>query len=271
MAEHFIENILTIRGSKEEMDKFYSVLNNQNNFDFKIEKFFPIPKKIIDADLDYEFRIYNREVRRILSNEILREATDRNGLTETQYDKLRKELIEEFGAYTKSEWMYENWGFVCGIEEVINICIEDTLYRCNCIVGDAIDVFAYNLSLMFPNLYISLDIRHLSNMYGSFTYLYHGDNCVKIDNGTTGICVDPISNDKYQFFDFNPRDFDICEWYPITYTVGLDRDLSLNIQGFNSENVVNWDDRNKYYKTIKPGENKERKNEIAQFWVVDFE
>jgi hypothetical protein len=271
MSEHFIENILTIRGSKDEMDKFYSSINYQNNFDFKIEKFSPIPEKILKADLNDKFRIYHREVRRILSNEILREAIDINGLTETQYNKLREELIAEFGAYTKSEWMYENWGFVCGIEEVVTICIEDTLYRCNCIVGDAIDVFAYNLSLMFPNLYMSLDTRHLSNMYGSFTYLYHGDNCVKIDNGTTGIFVDRISNNKYQFKDFDPNDFDPYKYDPITYTVGLDRDLSLNIQGFNSENVINWDERNRYYKTIKPGEYKERKNEIDQFWLVDFE
>lgn len=270
MAANTYFSWIAIKGKKEDMDKFYSILNSEDNSDFKLEKFYPIPKKIRKYNLDPSFKPVKRVLRRFSNGKEVVETVDKNGQNEQEYNQLRKELIDEYQEYEIYDWCVLNWGSGYEIEESRNLVIEETLYRVELQVSEGIDEFVEYLSIDHPNLFIRFDFLIDSRPpFRSFTILRHNQNYAVVDNGISGFNMKYLGNEKSKIIDYNFPDDADYEGEPI-FALGIDPDESLNDLGYNSENVINWDERKKFYKIIEHGNYPKKKEEIEKFWIYGF-
>ena len=54
---NWVYNKLEIKGSVEDMSKFYEVLNSQGNSEFSMQKFFPVPTVLEEDYTSCDFQV----------------------------------------------------------------------------------------------------------------------------------------------------------------------------------------------------------------------
>ena len=72
-----------------------------------------------------------------------------------------------------------------------------------------------------------------------------------------------------EFIDYNFPDIGEIDG-ELFFAVGIDPDENLNDFGLNPDNVINWDERKKFYKIIELGNYQEMKEEVDKFWIYGF-
>ncbi len=270
MSGNTYYHLITIKGSKEDMDKIYSILNSEGDSDFRLEKFYPIPEEIKKYDLDSSFEPVKKVFRRCSNGNESIEIVDKNGQNEQEYNQLRKELKDEFGEYQIYDWCVLNWGSGFEIEDSKNRIIKDTLYHCEFRISEGISDFVEFLSIDHPNLFIRLDFMiDTRPPFHSYTILRYNQNYVLVDNGISGVNMKYLGNGMSEFIDYNFPDIGEIDG-ELFFAVGIDPDENLNDFGLNPDNVINWDERKKFYKIIELGNYQEMKEEVDKFWIYGF-
>lgn len=233
---------LTVSGSVESMNEFYSVLNSGSTKveknRFRMDKFIPIPSLLLNED--FEFKPISTIVNTSDTGNLF-EDVDSEGRTEDEFKKYVSLVEETFGTSVKEEWCEFNWGCEEDVEVIEEILCSDEEYCVkywtnelpNCIFVNSLhDEYFGNLDLKLEYLSCEFDYSGTDEYLPKKTiYTIHKCECINFQEipGT----------EKFRFISSVDED-DLPDHY--IDILGGDWVKSLKDDGFTKTNVVNWDE-----------------------------
>ena len=199
---------LTVQGTSDEMEKFYSKIRTENEVKFKMNSFFPLP----DLISENEKKTKNNET-------------------------------------TTDIWYRTNWGCYHDVDVIYNQIVEPEYYRLKYECRSYTNLnFILILVNLFPNLYIKYDFNN-PEIFDAKTYEFKGSLINYYSNDILAINIETIGEKQYTFVDEDSVSNNLTYCIDI---VGEDFGLSLNDEGFNKDNVDNWDDLEDYLFNCNP-------------------
>lgn len=216
MRSYYYCNLI-VKGTEEQMKKFYSKISVGEEVEFKMNKFVPIPDELIAG----------------------------------------KEITEDLESLIDF-WEELNWGCIKDIDFYYNQIVEPEHYRIKYECMNSVNlIFIYKLVSMFPELEFRYEYSNPATCE-AMTYEFENYSINSYENDVHIIYI--LKNEKNNFSFYNPEDNDEnnnflflshedndvnSKFYCIDI-VGRDVELSLNDEGFNKDNVTNWDELEDY-------------------------
>ena len=237
-------NELKITGSKEEMNKFYTVLKSGNDSTFSMDKFIPFPEELKDTTAPSDFKIERTESR-LIQGCIEETNYDSKGRTEEEYKSEMSILKSKYGYDNWFEWCCFNWGCKYDVQDP-GECIDnndefygvmyDTPWNPN-------RVFVIKLYEMFENLSFELNY-HIEGMGGAGTIKIDINGFQDIEKHQTVIQLHDSDIEDKVIIEVNVEHKLYCELIPIVIE---DWDCELMNMGLTKENIENWKEVEEFF------------------------
>lgn len=224
----YCETILTIQGSSQSMNSFYQFFDNDLKENFKMEHSLPIPSELVGVSND---------------DVVIRKAPNWPFVEylEVDLNNTGAYLVSKYGSCCEEDWKVNNWG-TCS--DILNLkLLSETSEEC---------VLSYLSNYSTNDLFIMFLSRKFPML--NFWILYNEPNCgdagmYQIKNGTVDFKKLPITeiycctNDNKSFVISNKRDvINTFEKSYLNNIVGGFLRECLLINGYTSENVINWNE-----------------------------
>lgn len=240
-------NTLKIKGSKEYMKEFFDVLNSNENKEFNLDKFVPIPDELYGIESPNLFEPVCRKTVITEEGKKKRLSVDKAGRTKSEFKLFISELEQKYGYNNADDWCLENWGNYFDVENQLE-------HESN----------SENQYIVFYQTPWSSTIEFVDNLYKRFPHLsfvlsYHATSVDEVGsyfrNSTRDVFIQKpyiqlqflidkktgksifIVDEENEEFEENGNQ----EFYSIDI-IGYDWKSILEKRGFTSRTVVNWDD-----------------------------
>lgn len=232
-------NELKITGSKEEMNKFYTVLKSENDKTFSMNKFVPFPEDLKGTDSPNVFRIERTEC--LLIDGCIEEINyDNKGRKEEQFITEMSNLKSKYGYDNSYDWKCNNWGCKWDVNDPGD-CIDNNEEFYGVMYDTPSNpniMFVIKLHEMFENLSFELNY-HIQGMGGAGTVKIDINGFQKIEKHQTLIQIKNSEIEDMILVGVNVEDKLYCELIPIVIE---DWDNELLNMGLTKENIENWND-----------------------------
>lgn len=244
MEDDICFNKLVVRGSKDQMEKFFAVLKSGDS-DFQMEKFLPVPEELSLFSFPNEFQPNDKkEVVSKLGKATLVDV-DKSGRTRRQFNKYLTKLENQFGCSDCDVWCEKNWGCIWDVFDTCESseCSEDYYSVTYMTEGNPNLIFVRNTFELYPELTFTLDYRTEENTGGTFKI---SPGFCQFNVWDYNVIYFGYSSNtlKYSFLDGNEHPYDkLC----VVYILDGDWEPKLLKKGITPDNVENWDKVIEYF------------------------
>jgi hypothetical protein len=242
---NWCNNELSIKGNKQAMNEFLTMLNFDPKTNFSMGKIYPIPAEISQTDSPADFRPVKQIQVNMKNGKTKMVDVDEYNRTKKEFNSYCTKLKEEYGDDNWYDWCVNNWGCKWDIEDLVIIVQNDeelrikyeTPWSPNC-------QFIEYLRSEFPDIYF--DLKYYESGVG------FSGQCTLSQNEYSDVEY-PFIQVHFQF-DENQNTWKFVDYEDgydkFIVIVGLEWETVLLENGVTNQNVVNWGEVEEYFGII---------------------
>ena len=251
---NYCYNKLTIKGTKTQMNNFYSFLGSDPEKNFNMQNILPLPTELENSTAPTRFDAVGIKEVLTKNNNKTKIPTNKNGQSEQEFRNYCDLLRKKYGYDNWYDWCNANWGCKWDIDELEILERNDNiLYLSYTTAWIPNFEFIKFLGQIFP--YLTFENKYyepnmsLSGIIKVQNYQYEN---IDLPIYKIVIARNYTNENKYTFFDFDTtdNDYEYFDDYEIIDIIGNDWEtaISNSMYDLNAETVENWYEYQEYIK-----------------------